>query len=179
METDRTGDMYSAVRPRQRKRDWRLWAAIGLFLIVLAGGVVPTVWRMRYQARYREFVDLLARDRVYARKFGTLTLETGGETYGLDLGEGYDTFISALVIAGPGRVGQPVPGRDPDAVIAYGNGSALSLWEQDLEGYLNAGDDGVKEGVYLLYAGMRGESYAYDTAGLDLDRILLWLKPEG
>lgn len=177
MTTDKTGALYEAVQPRRKKRDWRLWAALGLFLAALIAGLAPTVWSLRYQARYRQFEDCLARDRIYARKFETMTLQTGGETYQLDLGEGYDTFVSALVIAGAGRVDQPAPDRAPDAVIAYGNGSALSLWGEALEGYVGTGD-GVREGVYLRYDGMLGESYAYDTDKLDMDRILLWLRPK-
>ena len=96
-------DMYARVRREGKKRDWRLWLAIGLVVAVLGGGVLGAVWSVRYQYDYKDFIDWLARDTIYARKFGTLTLETGGETYPLELNEGYEKFRVALAVDGWAR----------------------------------------------------------------------------
>ncbi len=169
-------DMYARVRREGKKRDWRLWLAIGLVAVVLGGGVLGAVWSVRYQYDYKDFIDWLARDTIYARKFGTLTLETGGETYPLELNEGYEKFRVALAVDGGGRLGSP-PDRDPDAVIDYGNGSRLELWDIPLTGYQNI-PDGKMNGLFIQYHGRLGEQYAYDTKGLDLARCLNWLLPE-
>lgn len=170
--------MYDLVRPARKKRDWRLWAVIGLFVLVLGVGVLGAVWSVGYQLDYKDFLNCLSRDGIYARKFESLTFETGGETCALDREKGYKTFVAALSIAGPGRTGSP-PDRDPDAVVDYGNGSTLSLWRVELKGYTGGWAGGnPQEGVFVQYEGRRGERYAYETSGLDMGRTLNWLIPK-
>ena len=53
-------DLYASVRRDSTRRDWRFYAVLGLVLALAAATLLPMAWSIRYQLRYREFVEVLS-----------------------------------------------------------------------------------------------------------------------
>ena len=64
-------DLYAVVRrDRARRRDWRFYAVLGLVLALAAATLLPMAWSIRYQLRYREFVEVLSESTLDSYRTG-------------------------------------------------------------------------------------------------------------
>ena len=159
-----TASLYDGVRTaRTPRHDKKLWIAIAAAVLFLAVSTAPMVWAAHYQRQYRLFSTDLAESSLYARQHGCLTLERDGETFPLEPGAEYDSFLFRLVNTGSGRVGK-APDEPPLATLDFGNGAKLALWRVKLAGYIS---NDREYGLYLLYTYADGGTYGYDTEDLD------------
>ena len=164
--------MYERVqRPDKPKRDRKLPIAIAIAVLLLMATMIPILYSAHYQRQYRLFQTSLADSTGYAIQHRSLTMERGGETVSLDPDKGHNTFLIALGLTGAGRTGK-APARNPDVTLTYGNGASLELWGVELEGYV---DTTAKYGLFLRYTYPGGKTYAYDTAGLDIEKAIALL----
>ena len=96
-------DLYAVVRrDRARRRDWRFYAVLGLVLALAAATLLPMAWSIRYQLRYREFVEVLSESTLDSYRTGSFTAERDGETVPLSGGCGYQIYTLAAGLT-PGR----------------------------------------------------------------------------
>ena len=86
-------DLYAVVRRGStHRRDWRMWAALCLVLALAVTTLVPMAWSIRYQLRYREFVEVLSESTLDSYRTGSFTAERDGETVPLSGGCGYQIY---------------------------------------------------------------------------------------
>ena len=161
--------MYERIRSDSTpRRDYRLLIAFGVCVLILVITSVPIVFSANYQRQYHLFQESLAYSTIYSRENDSLTMERDGEVISLETDGGYHDLLLNLVIAGAGRVGKP-PEEPAVVTLLFGNGASLELWKADLAGYV---DTNAKYGLFLRYTYPEGKTYAYDTAGLTLEKAL-------
>ena len=162
-------DLYASVRRGStRRRDWRFYAVLGLVLALAAATLLPMAWSIRYQLRYREFVEVLSESTLDSYRTGSFTAERDGETVPLSGGCGYQIYTLAAGLT-PGRWRQP-PEESAPITIRYGDGSTLELWEVPLK-------NSSSHGLFLWYTDSQGKGDGYDSKLLHLsgvEQILNW-----
>ena len=95
-------NLYAHVRRgAPRRRDWRLWAAVSLVLAVTLAVLIPLLWSVHYQLRYRHFVQGLSESTLAAYRAECLTAERDGELSPVSGGCGYQIYhLAAGLTAG-------------------------------------------------------------------------------
>ena len=136
-------DLYAVVRrDRARRRDWRFYAVLGLVLALAAATLLPMAWSIRYQLRYREFVEVLSESTLDSYRTGSFTAERDGETVPLSGGCGYQIYTLAAAAGGERPHHHPLPGRRVPGLL----GGA-------------AAEPEVRHGALLLVHGPGGEGH--------------------
>ena len=157
-------NLYAHVRRgAPRRRDWRLWAAVSLVLAVTLAVLIPLLWSVHYQLRFRHFVQGLSESTLAAYRAECLTAERDGELSPVSGGCGYQIYHLAAGLT-PGRWGKP-PEEPAPVVLDYGDGSTLSFWEVPLRNKASA------TGLFLWYTDPEGKSDGFSSALLHLDGI--------
>ena len=123
-----------------------------------------------YYGSFRTFVADFSHSTSVTYRKGSVTVTTETETFTLSDENVYFVYNS-IVNAGRGRLGQP-PERKADAVLQYQFGGTLELWEVELDDRQSRRD----HGLFLRFTDLDGETYAYDTDRLTLDRLPLQQK---
>ena len=165
--------MYEKVRSAgMRKRDYKLFIAIAVCVLILAVTTAPIIFSANYQHRYRLFQNSLAESTVYARENNSLAMELDGVSTPLDIDGGYHKLFLKLVEAGAGRTGEP-PEGSADVIITFGNDASLELWGVKLIGYV---DTDAEYGLFLRYTYPDGKIYAYDTDEITIERAIELLR---
>ena len=160
--------MYETVKssPRTQPADRTLIGGILLCAVLFAVVAAMVIWSCWYQLRFQQFVSDLSDSTVYAYQNGGLQMEAAGKQVQIEGDLVYEVY-QAVAFDGAGRLAER-PERAPDAVLTYGDGSLLELWDMELEGY----QSDTAEGVLLRYVDQSGVSYCYDTDGLRLDVLI-------
>ena len=157
-------DLYAVVRrDRARRRDWRFYAVLGLVLALAAATLLPMAWSIRYQLRYREFVEVLSESTLDSYRTGSFTAERDGETVPLSGGCGYQIYTLAAGLT-PGRWRQP-PEESAPITIHYRDGASLAFWEVPLR---NQASD---TGLFLWYTDPEGRGMGFDSPLLHLSGV--------
>ena len=157
-------DLYASVRRGStRRRDWRMWAALCLVLALAAATLLPMAWSIRYQLRYREFVEALSESTLDSYRTGSLTAERDGETVPLSGGCGYQIYTLAAGLT-PGRWRQP-PEESAPITIHYRDGASLAFWEVPLRNQKSA------TGLFLWYTDPEGKGMGFDSPLLHLSGV--------
>lgn len=167
--------MYESVRAGRRARPKAgLLAAVLACVAVLAAGTSLIVYSCWYQLRFRQFLSDLSNSTVYAYRNDGLQLTVEGRTVRVEGDPVYAAF-QAVADNEMGRMTGP-PEREPDAVMTYGDGASLELWDVMLEGYETAlpggRQTGEVRGVALRYTDPEGGTYCYDTDQIDFDYLI-------
>lgn len=158
------GTFYTAVRQdRKRRRDWRFCAVLGLVLALTMAVVGPMIWSIRYQLRYREFVEALSESTLDSYRTGSFTVERDGETTPLSGGCGYQIYSLAAGLT-PGRWRKP-PAESAPVTVHYGDGAALAFWEVPLRNQKSA------TGLFLWYTDPEGRGMGFDSPLLHLSGV--------
>lgn len=148
---------YGKVKKTHRRgRDKLLIVSIIIAAAVMVACIVPIVMAARFQKNYWDYISRISDATYYAYQKDCLTAWMAGEEYGLPKERAYDVF-NLIRGAGTGRVQKEIPAGEPDALLDYGNGTTLSVWE------IPAGKDSNKNresDTFLLLEDGQG-SYGY------------------
>ena len=150
-------------RDRARRRDWRFYAVLGLVLALAAATLLPMAWSIRYQLRYREFVEVLSESTLDSYRTGSFTAERDGETVPLSGGCGYQIYTLAAGLT-PGRWRQP-PEESAPITIHYRDGASLAFWEVPLRNQKSA------TGLFFWYTDPEGKGMGFDSPLLHLSGV--------
>lgn len=157
-------DLYASVRRGStRRRDWRMWAALCLMLALAVATLLPMAWSIRYQLRYREFVEALSESTLDSYRTGSFTAERDGETTPLSGGCGYQIYSLAAGLT-PGRWRKP-PAESAPVTVHYGDGASLAFWEVPLRNQKSA------TGLFLWYTDPEGRGMGFDSPLLHLSGV--------
>lgn len=158
------GNLYAAVRrDRACRRDWRFYAVLGLVLVLTLAVLLPMAWSIRYQLRYREFVEVLSESTLDSYRTGSFTAERDGETVPLSGGRGYQIYTLAAGLT-PGRWRQP-PEESAPVTIHYRDGASLAFWEVPLKNRASS------TGLFLWYTDPEGKGMGFDSPLLHLSGV--------
>lgn len=146
--------MYGSMN-KKKTPGGNLPLCLWLLPVVLVTAVVVGlfVWAWKYQADYRDFVADFSNSTYHAYHQNSLRIEKDGKTYSIRQDNVYPIY-AGITARGSGRVGKP-PEKTPDAVLTYGDGAVMQLWEVALEK--------GNMGLFISFVDPEGERYSYDA----------------
>ena len=156
--------LYDSVN-RGKSKHKRLSGPIALCcaLFLLFGGLM--YWAGHYQISYRTFVSDLTDSTRNARSSDSFRVVVNGKETDAKIDDLSD-LLYLITDAGAGRTAS-APEEEPYAVIDYGDGTTLEIWQVQLVNPSNS----WTEGPFFRYTDVKGKPYAYDTDQIRCGRI--------
>ncbi len=157
--------LYDAVdkgKPKPKRLTGPVALCCALFLLFGA----LTFWACRHQLRFKSFFSELTDSTRYARHSGAFRVTVNGKQTDAvidDLSE----LLACIGDAGAGRT-DAAPEEAPYAVIDYGDGTTLEIWQVELVNPSNS----WTEGPFFRYTNAEGKPYSYDTDQLRWERVV-------
>ena len=146
----------TASKPPRTRRDYILFAAISLAVILLLFICTSIGWFLWQQSHFKAFVSTLSDSTVYAYENNALTAQKDGGTVPLAGETGYQLY--SLLTNRPGKPRRQVPQEPPSLTLSYGDVASLELWSVQLEG-----DTQRETGVLWRFISPEGDRWIYDT----------------
>lgn len=152
-----TNNMYANVKRGARsKGNLALWIGLAVCALLIAAFALSVCFAGSYQRNYWDYVGRLSNSTAYAYRNDTLQISVSGETRSLDKERAYQIY-QLVSNAGEGRIQKALPSGAPSAILDYGNGSTLTVWEIPVSASSN---EGHETDIFLLFQDEKG-SYGY------------------
>lgn len=151
--------MYEKTQaPRTPKRDTKLRICVAAAVILLLLAFIPIPWAYHQQYEFNSYKAALNDSIFYAQKHGGMWVELEGQRYhSHDSGSGVHLY---LLQGGLGRRQRTAPQEQCSAMMDFGDGSVLRLWQQEVyDGYNGEWVDGI----FVEYRYPDGTLYMYDS----------------
>lgn len=152
-----TNNIYANVRRSARsKGNLPLWIGLAVCALLIAAFALSVGFAGRYQRNYWDYIGRLSNSTAYAYRNDTLQITTGRQTRSLPTERAYQIY-QLVTNAGEGRIQKALPSGEPTAILNYGNGSTLTVWQIPVSVSSN---EGHKTDIFLLFQDEKG-SYGY------------------
>lgn len=152
-----TNNIYANVRRSARsKGNLPLWIGLAVCALLIAAFALSVGFAGRYQRNYWDYIGRLSNSTAYAYRNGTLQISVSGETRSLDKERAYQIY-QLVSNAGEGRIQKALSSGEPSAILNYGKGSTLTVWEIPVSASSN---EGHETDIFLLFQDEKG-SYGY------------------